>query len=101
MLFEYQRSVVGNTKVPDLVIAVSELLKAKNYKENEKSYDELNAFKQCIRIPAWLIEIYCQFLPVIVHIQDGCFVPGYRDGLRLAAVIRKPGIRFIPVVPVW
>ena len=50
MTFEYQNSFVGNTRVPDLVIPVSELLKAKDYKEDEKAFHEMNAFKQCFRI---------------------------------------------------
>ena len=50
MTFEYVSSTIGVPNFPDLVIPVSEILKAKNYKKDAKASEERKSFVDCLRI---------------------------------------------------
>ena len=54
MQFELQLSLFDNG-VPDLVIPVSEVLKAKNYLSDERAWQERKLFNECLSIYSY----YC------------------------------------------
>ena len=49
MTFEYADSRI-NYNIPDLIIPVSEILKAKDHDKDEMAYQECSSFKRCINI---------------------------------------------------
>lgn len=63
MKISFQKNIHGLNDIPNLVIPISELLKAKNHKKDEQAFEELQSFQSSI-------QIYTSFCGVRMNISS-------------------------------